>query len=67
MYHYTMLTAASCSASGLCVVFLGRALHIYIHIYICIYVAWTEHKDIYCHICIYTGHVCIYKAWKTYI
>ena len=59
MYHYTMLTIASCSASGLRVVFLGLVLHIYI--------AQTEHKGIYCHICIYTGHICIYGAWKIYI
>ena len=34
MYHYSMLTAASCSASGLYVVFLVLMLYIYIYIYI---------------------------------
>ena len=33
MYRYAMLTAASCSASGLRAVFLGLALYIYIYIY----------------------------------
>ena len=31
MYRYAMLTAASCSASGLHTVFLGLALYIYIY------------------------------------
>ena len=69
MYHYAMLTAASCSASGLHEVLLGLVLHIYIYIYIyvCMYVALTECKGIYHHICIYSGHICIYRALKTYI
>ena len=37
MYCYTMLSAASYSASGLHVVFLGLALHMHIYIYIYIY------------------------------
>ena len=32
VYCYTMLTAASCSTSGLCTVFLSLTLHIYIYI-----------------------------------
>ena len=61
MYYYAMLTAASCSASGLHAVFLGLALYIYI------YAVRTERKGIYGHICVYAGHICIYRAWKTYI
>ena len=38
MYRYAMITAASCSASGLRTVFLGLKLYIYIYyIYIYIY------------------------------
>ena len=67
MYRYAMLTAASCSISGLHAVLLGLVLHIYIYIYIYIYIAQTECKGIYRHICIYAGHICIYRALQTYI
>ena len=65
MYFYAMLTAASCSASGLHTVLWGLALHLCIYIYI--YIAWTECKGIYHHICVYAGHICIYGALQTYI
>ena len=65
MYRYLMLTATSCSASGLRAVFLGLALHIYIYIYI--YVARTERKGAYGHICVFVEHICILQALQTYI
>ena len=61
MYSYLMLTAASCSASGLHAVFLGLALHIYI------YVARTERKGADGHICVFVEHICILQALQTYI
>ena len=63
MYRYLMLTATSCSASGLRAVFLGLALHIYIYIY----VARTERKGAYGHICVFVEHICILQALQTYI
>ena len=55
MYHYTMLTAASCSASRL-TRGISRSRAVYIYIYIYIYMQ-TECKGIYGHICIYAGHI----------
>ena len=51
LYCYTILTAASCSASGLRMVFWGLMLYIYIYMYKYVYIY------IYVYICIY---ICIY-------
>ena len=54
-----MLTAASCSASGLCTMDLDLALHIYI------YEEWLLCKGVYRYICIYWAfQQCI---WPVYI
>ena len=68
LYHYAMLTAASCSASGLCMVFWGLTLHAYIYIYICSLVSVQGYKLPYMHICsLYMHTLSLINIYISYI